>query len=104
MIITKDRDNDNDDENNTQNKDNKKYLKNRVHVNDHSSQQQLQQQQIKQTKTKHLQGKRKQKQNKKTPTKQTIILFYYIPTMKRLPFLICSLNITFIKTKRGICL
>ena len=25
-------------------------------------------------------------------------------TMKRLPCLICSVNITFIKTKRGICL
>ena len=35
--------------------------------------------------------------------KKTIILIYYIQTMKRLPCLICSVNITFIKTKRGIC-
>ena len=32
------------------------------------------------------------------------ILIYYIQTMKRLPCLICSVNIMFIKTKRGICL
>ena len=32
------------------------------------------------------------------------ILIYYIQTMKRLPCLICSVNITFIKTKRSICL
>ena len=31
------------------------------------------------------------------------ILIYYIQTMKRLPCLICSVNITFIKTKRGKC-
>ena len=36
--------------------------------------------------------------------KQTIMLTYYNQTMKRLPCLICSINITFIKTKRGICL
>ena len=36
--------------------------------------------------------------------KKTIILIYHIPTMKRLPCLICSVNITFIKTKRDICL
>ena len=36
--------------------------------------------------------------------KKTIILIYYIQTMKRLPYLICSVNITFIKTKRGIYL
>ena len=36
--------------------------------------------------------------------KKTIILIYYLQTMKRLPCLICSVNITFIKTKRGICL
>ena len=33
--------------------------------------------------------------------KKTIRLIYYIQTMKRLPCLICSVNITFIKTKRG---
>ena len=31
-------------------------------------------------------------------------LIYYIRTMKRLPCLICSINITLIKTKRSICL
>ena len=36
--------------------------------------------------------------------KQTVILIYYIRTMKRLPCLICRVNITFIKTKKGICL
>ena len=34
--IIKDNDNDSDDETNRQNKDNKKYLKNRVYVNDNS--------------------------------------------------------------------
>ena len=42
------------------------------------------------------------KEEKKT--KNTITLIYYIQTLKRLPCLICSVNITFIKTKRGICL
>ena len=37
-------------------------------------------------------------------TRKTITLISYIPTLKRLPCLIFSLNITFIKTKRGICL
>ena len=36
--------------------------------------------------------------------KKTIILICYIQTMKRLPCLICSVNITFIKTKRGMSL
>ena len=35
-IIIKDNDNDNDDEINDQNKDNEKYSKNRVYVNDNS--------------------------------------------------------------------
>ena len=35
-IIIKDNDNDRDDETNGQNKDNKKYLKNRAYVNDNS--------------------------------------------------------------------
>ena len=36
--------------------------------------------------------------------KQTITIIYYIQAMKRLPCLICSINIMFIKTKRGMCL
>ena len=36
--------------------------------------------------------------------KKTIILIYYIQTMKRLPCLICSVSIAFIKTKRGMSL
>ena len=36
--------------------------------------------------------------------KQTKILIYYIQTIKRLPCLICSVNFTFIKTKRGMSL
>ena len=35
---------------------------------------------------------------------QTIILIYYIQTMKRLPCLICDINFMLIKPKRGICL
>ena len=44
------------------------------------------------------------KQNTCTVKKQGMILISYIQSMKRLPCLICSVNITFIKTKRGICL
>ena len=36
--------------------------------------------------------------------KKTIILIYYIQTMKRLPCLICSVSITFIMTKRDMSL
>ena len=36
--------------------------------------------------------------------KQIIILIYCIQTMKRLPCLLCSVNITFTKTRRGITL
>ena len=39
-----------------------------------------------------------------TGEKQTIILIYYIETMRRLPCLICNVSVTFIKTKRAICL
>ena len=35
---------------------------------------------------------------------QTTILIYYIQNMKRLPCLICSVKVTFIKTKKGIFL
>ena len=92
---------DNDDKNNEQNKDNnnnKKIIKRK---------------------------KRKKKQNKQTKKTNTIttnktltynrqniyreerenkLLIYYIQTIKRLLCLICSINITFIKTKRSICL
>ena len=91
---------DNDDKNNEQNKDNnnkKKIIKRK---------------------------KRKKKQNKQTKKTNTIttnktltynrqniyreerenkLLIYYIQTIKRLLCLICSINITFIKTKRSIC-
>ena len=40
-------------------------------------------------KIKHLKGKK------------TIIIIYYIEIMKRLPCLICSVNIKFSKTNRG---
>ena len=33
-----------------------------------------------------------------------MIIIYYIQTMKRIPYLICNVNTTFIKIKRGICL
>ena len=36
--------------------------------------------------------------------KQTMILIYYIQVMKRLPCLICRINITFIQAKSGIYL
>ena len=66
-------------------------------------------------KKKYKEKKNKQKTNTITTIKTLItdktltveerkkILIYYIQTMKRLPCLICSANITFIKTKRGIC-
>ena len=65
----------------------------------------------------HKEKKNKQKTNTTTTNKTLItiktftveerkkkILIYYIQTMKRLPCLICSVNITFIKTIRSICL
>ena len=44
------------------------------------------------------------KQNTYQEKKQTVILIYYIQTMKRIPCLICNVNITFIVTKGDIYL
>ena len=41
-------------------------------------------------------GRERERENK--------LLIYYIQTIKRLPSVICSINITFIKTKRSTCL
>ena len=98
-IIIKDNDNDNDDGNNAQNKDNKKYLK--EIKKESSCEWSFLTITITITTNKTLiTGKTLTGEEKKT----TIILIYYIQTMKRLPCLMCSVNITFIKTKRDICL
>ena len=75
------KDDDKDDEYNVQNKDNKKICititTNNTLITD-----------------KTLTGKEREKK----------ILIYYIESMKRLPCLICSVNIMFIKTISSICL
>ena len=90
----KDNDNDNENENDEKNKDNnnnkKKYLKQKTKKKKANTI----------TTNKHLYitdktftGEEREKKN-----------IYYIQTMKELLCLICSVNITFIKTKRSICL
>ena len=91
---------DNDDKNNEQNKDNNNNKKI-----------------IKRKKSKKKKNKQTKKANTITTNKtltynrqniyreerENKLLIYYIQTIKRLLCLICSINITFIKTKRSIC-
>ena len=85
-IIIKNKDNDNNDENNVQNKDNnKKIIK-------------------KKQKKKNTITANKTLITDKTLTGEDRKKTCYIQTMKRLPCLICSINITFIKTRRTRCL
>ena len=93
---------DNDDKNNEQNKDNnnkKKIIKRKK----------------RKTKTKQTNKKKTNtittnktltynRQNIYREERENKLLIYYIQTIKRLLCLICSINITFIKTKRSICL
>ena len=97
-IIIKDKDNDNIDENNAQNKDNKKYLKRQspcewsfltiaITITTNET--------LITDKTLTVEEKK---------IKQRMTLIYYIQTRKRLPCLICSVKMTLVKIKRGICL
>ena len=101
-IIIKDKDNDSDDEKNTQNKDSRIYINKKIESCKWSFSTITITLTTGKTLTvtdKTLTGEEKKKQNK--TKKKTIILIYYIQTIKRLPCLICSVNIMFIKTKRG---
>ena len=95
-IIIKDKDNDSDDEKNTQNKDSRIYINKKIE----SCKWSFSTIAITLTTGKTLTATDKTLTGEEKK-KNTIILIYYIQTIKRLPCLICSVNIRFIKTKRG---
>ena len=92
---------DNDDKNNEQNKDNnnkKKIIKRKKSKKKKTNKQTKKANKITTNKTLTY-----NRQNIYREERENKLLIYYIQTIKRLLCLICSINITFIKTKRSIC-